>query len=143
MHEQTQPLPPTKTFHDESDDIPPGLGSFAEAFRDKALAKYGAQVKPDYTTVVDINRKYVEVSDSFCELVGYSREELIGRKYDELTAPGTNNIPVVFELFARTGYMHGLWMLVNRAGTHILVRYEALLRPDRKIQGIMELVDTR
>jgi PAS domain S-box-containing protein len=132
-----------KLSRDKSDDeIPSGFGTFSQAFRERAQAKYGARVAPDYTTVVDGDRRYVEVSDSFCELVGYPREELIGKRYDDLTAYDTNNIPVVFELFARTGYMHGLWMLVNRGGHRIVVRYEAWVRPDCKIQGVMELVGT-
>jgi PAS domain S-box-containing protein len=98
------------------------------------------EVKPQYVTVVDGDRKYVEVSDSFCQLVGYQREELVGKQYDDLTAPDTNNIPTVFGLFQKLGYMHGLWMLVSREGTRILVRYEARLRPDSYIEGHMEVV---
>ena len=106
MNPGETPIPSPKLIRHESDDeIPSSFGSFAQAFREKAQAKYGARVAPDYTTVVDGNRRYVEVSDSFCELVGYRREELIGKQYDDLTAPSMNNIPVVFELFARVGYM--------------------------------------
>ncbi len=94
----------------------------------------------DYVTVVDSDRKFVEVSDSFCQLVGYEREELIGRRYDELTAPNTTDIQKVYFLFTRLGYMHGLWMLVSRGGTRILVRYESWLRSDSLIEGHMELV---
>src|SRR5882724_6960986 len=36
--------------------------------------------------------------------------------------------------------MHGLWLLVSREGTRILVRYEAWLRPDSYIEGHMEVV---
>jgi hypothetical protein len=42
----------------------------------------------------------------------------------------TSDVPVVFDLFSRLGYMHGLWVLVARKGTRILVRYEAWLRPE-------------
>ena len=111
----------------------------ALALRDKWM-KQGGSVQGDYTTVVDGDRRYVEVSDSFCQLVGYRREELIGKRFDDLTAPGTNDIPTVFQLFLSLGYMHGLWMLVNRTGTRVLVRYEAWVRPDCYIQGKMELV---
>ena len=97
-------------------------------------------VASQYVVVVDSDRKYVEVSDSFCQLVGYQREELLAKRYDDLTAPNTNDIPKVFGLFARQGYMHGLWMLVSREGTRILVRYEAWLRPDSYIEGHMEVV---
>jgi PAS domain-containing protein len=68
---------------------------------------------PEYVTVVDSDRKYVQVSDNFCQLVGYRREELIGKRYDDLTAPEITDIPNVFGMFARLGYMHGLWMLVT------------------------------
>jgi len=56
-------------------------------------------VEPQYVTVADSDRRYVEVSDSFCQLVGYQREELVGKRYDDLTAPNTNDIPTVFDLF--------------------------------------------
>jgi len=98
------------------------------------------EVKPQYVTVVDSDRRYVEVSDSFCQLVGYQREELVGKRYDDLTAPNTNDIPTVFGLFEKLGYMHGMWLLVSRQGTRILVRYEAWIRPDSYIEGHMEVV---
>lgn len=99
-----------------------------------------ADVLPEYTTVVDRSRKYVQVSDSFCKLLGYQREELIGRKYDDVTAPRTNNVQTVHDLFMKSGYMHGIWILVHRRGTRILVRYESRLRPDGFIESQMELL---
>jgi len=104
------------------------------------LAAPQFEVEPHYVTVVDRDRKYVEVSDSFCQLVGYQREELVGKQYDDLTAPNANDIPTVFRFFQKAGYMHGMWMLVSREGTRILVRYEAWLRPDSYIEGHMEVV---
>ena len=83
---------------------------------------------------------YGEVSDSFCQLVGYKREELLCKRYDELTAPNTNDIPCVNRMLVRLGYMHGLWMLMSREGTRILVRYEAWLRSDSLIESHMEVV---
>jgi PAS domain S-box-containing protein len=98
------------------------------------------KMKPDYVTVVDSDRRYVEVSDGFCKLVGYTREELLRMRYDDLTAPNTNDIPTVQKQFVRLGRLHGLWLLVTREGTRILVRYEAWLRPDSLIEGHMEVV---
>jgi PAS domain S-box-containing protein len=97
-------------------------------------------VRPEYITVVDSDRRYVEVSDSFCQLVGYKREELLGMRYDDLTAPNTNDIPSVYSLFSKLGHMHGLWMLVSHEGTRILVRYKSWLRQDSYIEGHMEVV---
>ncbi len=119
---------------------PSELKNLFQVLRDEATGQYGLNVEPVYTTLVDGDRRYVEVSDSFCQLVGYAREELIGKRFDDLTAPGTNDIPTVFRLFVRNGYMHGLWMLRHHNGTPILVRYEAWVRPDCYIEGKMELV---
>jgi PAS domain S-box-containing protein len=99
------------------------------------------RVAPVYTTLVDGDRKYVRVSDSFCELLGYKSEELIGKRFDEITAPATSDIPVTFSLFKKFGYTHGLWMFVHRTGKRILIRYESWLRPDSFIETNIEVVD--
>ena len=93
-----------------------------------------------YVTVVDRNRRYIEVSDDFCKLVGYHRDELLKKKYDDLTASSTNNVETVYSLFEKLGYMHGLWMLVSRGGTRILIRYESWLRSDDLIEAHMEVL---
>jgi hypothetical protein len=116
--------PPKLSHYDSQREVPSNLRSAAEALRNEAEGRqFPLQVAPDYTTVVDTER-----------------QELIGKTYDELSAAGTNDIPIVFELFAKNGYMHGLWMLVHRTGARILVRYESWVRPDCQIQSNMELV---
>lgn len=97
-------------------------------------------VAGDYRTLIDLDRRYVYVSDEFCKLVGYSREELIGTRYDDLSVPGTNDLRTVFNLFCQLEYMHGLWMFLARGGNRILVRYESWLRPDLLIEAHMQLV---
>jgi PAS domain S-box-containing protein len=129
---------PELSHYDFPQECPNNVTS--SALRNGSKEEYPLQVLPDYTTVVDMDRRYIDVSDSFCELVGYRREELIGKSYDEISAPNTNDIPIVFRLFVKNGYMHGLWMLVHRRGTRILVRYEAWVRADCQIHSNMELV---
>ena len=97
-------------------------------------------VRPEYRVVVDGDRRYTEVSDSFCNLVGYQRKDVIGKRYDDFTAPRTNDIQAIFKLFSKLGYMQGLWIFVSRKGTPILVRYEAWLRPDSFIEANLEVV---
>ena len=97
-------------------------------------------VGDDYVALIDLDRRYVRVSAEFCRLVGYDRGDLIGTRYDDLSAPDTNDIPTVFNMFCQLEYMHGLWMLLTRSGTHVLVRYESWLRPDQLIEAHMELV---
>ena len=97
-------------------------------------------VGPECVTLIDLDRRYVQVSEEFCTLVGYDREALIGKRYDDLTAPGTNDIRMVFNLFCQLQYMHGLWLLLTRSGSRILGRYESWLRPDRLIEAHMQVV---
>jgi PAS domain S-box-containing protein len=88
-----------------------------------------------------MERRYTEVSSGFCKILGYGRQELIGKRVDEITAPHTNDIPVIFDLFLKNRYMHGIWIFLNRPGnTKILVRYEARLVSDVHIECTMELI---
>ncbi len=136
-----KPYEPRTIVHCKSrDEIPESLSSGFEEFRNEVEGQYRFHVSPEFTTVVGTDRRYIEVSESFCQLVGYPRHDLIGKTFDEITAPRTNDIPTVFRLLIRNGYMHGLWMLVHRRGTAVLVRYEAWVRPDCQIQSNMELV---
>lgn len=132
-----KPYTPPRFVEHHLELAPPDVRKVAEELRDE---RFGHHVAAQFTTVVDSERTYVHVSDSFCKLLGYAAEELIGKPYDYVTASKTNDIPTVFDLFKKLEYMHGLWMFVHRTGTHILVRYEAWLRPDSYIEANMELV---
>jgi PAS domain S-box-containing protein len=142
MSERKPYFPPTVTHYKSEADYPNRIRELVQSLYRESLMTSPShlRVKPDYTTIVDGDRRYVEVSDSFCKLVGYTREDLIGKRYDDVSAPGTNDIPVIFDLFSRLRYMHGLWMLLSRNGARILVRYESWLRPDSLIEGNMEVI---
>jgi transcriptional regulator with XRE-family HTH domain len=111
------------------------------SLREKIRETGERAVRPEYRVVVDEDRRYTEVSDSFCNLVGYERKDVVGKRYDDFTAPNTSDIPAILTLFSKLGYMQGLWIFVSREGTRILVRYEAWLRPDSFIEANLELVD--
>jgi PAS domain S-box-containing protein len=128
-------VPPRLTVYD-----PKNVPEWVKLLREDSLN--GLHVAPTYTAVVDRDRKFVQVSASFCELVGYEIEDLIGTRYDLLTAPNTTDIATAHRLFFTLGYMHGLWMFVHRTGYRILIRYEAWLRPDTNIQSNIEVVQT-
>jgi len=93
------------------------------------------------TILIGKDNSYVEASDGFCRLVGYSREELLRMKLEDLAAPGTADITTAFNPSKATGCAHGLWLLVNREGTRILVRYESRVRSDDLLmQTQLELI---
>ena len=135
-----KPYTPPRIIQYAQDQVPEWVLQLLQSDLDKAVPAR-RRVRPLCKTVVNADRRYVQVSDSFCELLGYNSEELIGKKYDEVTAPKTVDIPVTFSLFKRLGYMHGLWMLVHRTGERILIRYESWLRADSVIESNIEVVE--
>jgi PAS domain S-box-containing protein len=98
------------------------------------------RVQPEYISVVNAQRKFVEVSPSFCKLLGYTREELVGRLFDDFTVPRTTNIPIIWRLFLRNTGMIGIWVFAHRGGTKLFVRYEAFTREDGLYEAHMELL---
>jgi PAS domain S-box-containing protein len=143
MSKQKAYISPRLIRHESGADLPDWAKNVIQPLRDELLARSRTrrQVPPVYTTVVDSDRRYIEVSDSFSSLLGYGPKELIGKRYDDVSEPNINDIPTIFSLFSRLGYMHGLWMLLHRTGARVLVRYEAWLRPDSCIEANMELVE--
>jgi PAS domain S-box-containing protein len=101
---------------------------------------HSARVQPEYVAVVNSRRRFVEVSPAFCKLLGYTQEELLGKSYDEVTVPRTNNIPLVLEMFLKVGYMSGIWVFSHRSGTKLFVRYESVIRKDGLFESQMELL---
>jgi PAS domain-containing protein len=97
--------------------------------------------KPTFSIVVGNQNNYVEVSDGFCKPLGYSRADLLQIKLEDLAAPGTADITTSFNPSKATGCDHGLWLLVSREGTRILVRYESRVRSDDLlIQSQLEVI---
>jgi hypothetical protein len=69
-----------------------------------------------------------------------SREELLRMKLEDLAAPGTADITTAFNPSTTAGCAQGLWLLVSREGTRILVRYESRVRSDLLMQTQLELI---
>jgi PAS domain S-box-containing protein len=114
-------------------------GSVLEQTYSQGSRDHSVRVQPDYVTVVNSRRRFVEVSPAFCKLLGYTQEELLGKLYDDITVPRTNNIPMVLNMFLKVGYMSGIWVLSHRSGTKLFVRYESVIRKDGLFESQMEL----
>jgi PAS domain-containing protein len=99
-----------------------------------------SRVQPEYVTVVNARRRFVEVSPSFCKLLGYTQEELVGQLFDDFTVPRTSNIPIIWRLFVWAERMAGIWVFAHRNGTKLFLRYEAFARDDGLYEAHMELL---
>jgi len=85
----------------------------------------------DYVVFVDANRRYVEVTDGVCRLLGYSREELLAKTIDDIADPELRaQVPETFGEYVKQGEMEGTYSLLGKDGSRIPIRYQAKVYPD-------------
>lgn len=85
----------------------------------------------EYVVFVDGNRRYVDVTDGVCSLLGYTRAELLGKTIDEITAPEIRDtVSETFEQYVNAGGLSGEFLLLARDGRKVPIRYESKVFPD-------------
>ena len=95
-----------------------------------ALKQKSSAFSSDIIAVVNPERRYIEVSDAVCKLVGYSKEELLRMTIDALTHPSVSNAPELFEQYLRDGFQEGNFVLKHKSGAAVPIRYRAKVLPD-------------
>ena len=87
--------------------------------------------------VVDKNRHYTFVSDGVCQLLGYSRAELIGRQIEEISLERRpEEVEAQFQQFVKDGTMEGEFTLRRRSGEPIRIWYSARVQPDGCLMAV-------
>ncbi|NCA71396.1 MAG: PAS domain S-box protein [Sphingobacteriia bacterium] len=80
---------------------------------------------------LDETGRFIDVNDPLCELLGYPREELLGRSFGALwTEASAHRFPKTFESFKRHGTSSGELDLVRRDGTPIAVLIDGRVQQD-------------
>lgn len=82
-------------------------------------------VIPPAQVEVDANRRYTSVNDSACELLGYSRQELLGMRIDDISFPTGAHVAPMFQQFVKDGKMQGVFALQRKSGEVIRIRFES------------------
>jgi PAS domain S-box-containing protein len=88
------------------------------------------EIKSDYFLYVDHRRRYTHVSDGVCHLTGFTREEIVGQSIEWLTYPSTNSVPEQFREYLKSKKMSGSYVLRNKEGEPVHVRFDATILPD-------------
>ena len=108
----------------------------------KARTHHHSDLEGEYVVFADRERRWVEVSDGICRLLGYSRTELLGRTIDELAAPELKeDVPTRFENFVRDGFQQGTYALRHRTGRRVPIAYKARVFPDGCLAAWWEPLD--
>ena len=88
-----------------------------------------------FVVIVDRDRRYTHVTDAVCELLGYSRAQLLNMRIDDISAPTGAHTSAMFENFIRDGKMHGWYVLKNSQGQEIHIDYVAEALPDGQFRA--------
>jgi PAS domain S-box-containing protein len=90
-------------------------------------------LEPPAVVEVDSDRRYIAVNDSACTLLGYTRDELLQKTIDEISAPSGAHVPIMFDRFKDDKQMSGLFALRRKDGQIVWVRFESSSQDGRNV----------
>jgi PAS domain S-box-containing protein len=82
-------------------------------------------VYPPAQVEVDSTRRYTSVNDTACELLGYTRDELLNMRIDDISFPSGAHVQPMYSQFMEDGAMRGIFALRRKSGEIVWVRYKA------------------
>jgi PAS domain len=83
----------------------------------------------EYVVFADSSRRYVDCSDGISRLLGYSRAEMLEKTVDDVSLHN-KEVAKLFGLYLRQGGMEGEYVLRDKAGMPVPIRYRAFVFPD-------------
>jgi len=85
----------------------------------------------EYVVYVDASRRYVTVTDGVCKLLGYSREELLGKTIEDVTPPeARSDVADEFRQYVNYSVLSGEYILLAADGRRIPIRYTSIVFAD-------------
>ncbi len=97
----------------------------------KRIRHAHSEINGEFVVFVNADRRYVEVTDGVCRLLGYSREELLTKTIDEISAPELRSqVPETFRQYIAEGGLEGQYSVLSKDGRRIPIRYQAKVYPD-------------
>ena len=88
------------------------------------------ELQGDCVVIVNSKRQYIEVSKEACDLVGYTREEMLGKKIENFSIKPDSEVSSQFERFLKDRNQQGIYMLRHKNGRPIPIRFKALVLSD-------------
>ncbi len=95
------------------------------------------ELEGDCLAWANAERRYIEVSDGYCRLLGYSREELLSKSIDDVSAEPIS-VPDIFQNYVQKGRLEGTHVLQHRDGRRVPIRFRAFVFPDGCMASRME-----
>jgi PAS domain S-box-containing protein len=82
-------------------------------------------VVPPARVEVDDQRRFIDVNESACKLLGYTRQEFLELSIDDISFPSGAHVDPMYKQFLKKGSMSGIFALRRKSGEAIMVRFEA------------------
>jgi PAS domain-containing protein len=83
----------------------------------------------EYVVFVNTSRRYIDFTEGVCKLLGYSRDELLGKRIEDISYD-VHAVPLLFAQFLETGAQTGEYVLQRSDHTPLPIRYRAFLFSD-------------
>jgi PAS domain S-box-containing protein len=116
--------------------------AFLEMVGEAAMASHRhPEVEGDNVAWVDRERRYLHVTDGFLNIIGYDRDEVIGRYIEDFTYPGTANAPKEFQRYLADGSMTGRYSLRHKSGKKVAVEFHAGVLEDGCMYSSLKPLD--
>lgn len=87
------------------------------------------ELKSKYVVFVDTGMRFLDCSDSVCEILGYSRAELIDKTVADITYKG-EEFQDLWRESRKNEELRGDYILRQKSGRPVLVRYQSWIFPD-------------
>jgi PAS domain S-box-containing protein len=90
-----------------------------------------AELDGEYVVYVDASRRYIAVSDGACRLLGYSREQLLGKTIEDITPPeARHEVADQFREYVNYSVQSGEYILLAADGRRIPIHYTSMIFKD-------------
>ena len=94
--------------------------------------------------VADLDGRYVDVNDAGCRMLGYSRDEIIGKTIMDLIRPeDVERLQINKSRMLKGSVEVGEWLLRHKEGTNLPVEVSAKFLPDGRWQGFVRDISER
>jgi PAS domain-containing protein len=83
----------------------------------------------EYVVFADASRRYTDCSDAVCDLLGYTREEILSRTIDDLSYK-LDEVPQLFAKYLKDGSLEGEFVLRRKDQAPVPIRFKAVVFKD-------------
>jgi PAS domain S-box-containing protein len=116
-----------------------------EIARSAALTREVIELSPDAFLQADLNARFTDVNQAACRLLGYDRNELVGKTvFDVIPAEDAPRLRAVrAELEKQKEVVRREWTLVRKDGTFVPVEASSNILPDGRWQAFIRDISER